>query len=42
MSLAECEEISRGLAAEQSIRTIAVSLARAPSMISREIGRKRR
>lgn len=42
LSLTEYEEISRGLAAGRSIRTIAVSLARAPSMISREIGRKRR
>lgn len=39
LSLAEREEISRGLAAGRSIRTIAVSLGRAPSTISREIGR---
>lgn len=39
LSLAEREEISRGLAAGRSIRTIAASLGRAPSTISREIGR---
>ena len=36
LSLVECEEISRGLAAGQSI---AGSLGRAPFKISREIGR---
>jgi IS30 family transposase len=39
LSLAEREEISRGLAAGRSIRTIAALLGRAPSTISREIGR---
>ena len=39
LSLAEREEISRGLATGQSIRTIAASLNRAPSSISREINR---
>ena len=39
LSLAEREEISRGLAAGRSIRTIAVLLGRAPSTVSREIGR---
>ncbi|MBO0732444.1 MAG: IS30 family transposase [Acidimicrobiaceae bacterium] len=37
LSLAEREEISRGLAAGQSLRAIAASLHRAPSTISREV-----
>ena len=45
LSLAEREEISRGVVAEQSLRSIAASLGRAPSTISREIrgngGRRR-
>lgn len=39
LSLAEREEISRGLAAGRSIRSIAASLGRAPSTVSREIDR---
>lgn len=39
LTLAEREEISRALAAGQSIRSIAGLLGRAPSTISREIGR---
>jgi IS30 family transposase len=39
LSLAEREEISRGVAACRSMRTIAASLGRAPSTISREIRR---
>ncbi|MPV38223.1 IS30 family transposase [Georgenia subflava] len=39
LSLAEREEISRGLAAGKSLRVIARELARAPSTISREIRR---
>jgi IS30 family transposase len=39
LSLADREEISRGLAAAWSIRAIATSLGRTPSTISREIGR---
>ena len=39
LSLAEREEISRGLAAGRSIRSIAASLGRAPSTVSREINR---
>jgi IS30 family transposase len=39
LSLAEREEISRGLAAGVSCRSIATSLGRAPSTISREIDR---
>ena len=39
LSLAEREEISRGLATHQSIRSIAKNLSRAPSTISREIHR---
>lgn len=39
LTLAEREEISRSLAVGQSIRTIAASLGRAPSTISREIAR---
>ena len=45
LSMAEREEISRGLAAGQSIRAIAVALGRAPSTICREVnangGRRR-
>ncbi len=39
LTLAEREEISRGVAAGQSLRTIAASLRRAPSTVSREIKR---
>jgi IS30 family transposase len=39
LSLDEREEISRGIAAGQSIRTIAASLGRAPSTVSRELRR---
>ena len=39
LTSAEREEISRGLAAEQSVRQIAAGLGRAPSTISREIRR---
>src|SRR5208282_5829071 len=39
LSLAEREEISRGLAADTSIRSIAKSLGRAPSTVSREVRR---
>ena len=39
LSLAEREEISRGLVADRSFRSIAVSLNRAPSTVSREISR---
>ena len=39
LTLAEREEISRGLVTERSIRTIAKALDRAPSSISREIKR---
>ena len=39
LSLSEREEISRGIAAKCSIRSIARSLARAPSTVSREIRR---
>ena len=39
LTLAEREEISRGVVAGQSIRSIAISLARAPSTVSREINR---
>jgi len=39
LSSAEREEISRGLVAERSIRSMAASLGRAPSTISREIRR---
>ena len=37
LSLAEREEISRGLAAGESLRAIAVGLCRAPSTVSREV-----
>ena len=39
LSLAEREEISRGLAAGESMRSIASGLGRAPSTISRELAR---
>lgn len=38
LSLAEREELSRGLVAGDSLRTIATRLRRAPSTISREVG----
>lgn len=41
LSLAEREEISRGVAAGESLRAIAVRLERAPSTISREIKRNK-
>ena len=39
LSLAEREEISRGLISNQSLRSIARNLGRAPSTISREVQR---
>jgi IS30 family transposase len=39
LTLAEREEISRGIATGQSLRSIAASLGRAPSTVSREIKR---
>jgi IS30 family transposase len=39
LSLFEREEISRGLAEGQSMRKIAASIQRAPSTVSREVGR---
>ena len=39
LSLCEREEISRGVAAGQSLRSIATALDRAPSTVSREINR---
>ena len=39
LSLAEREEVSRGLVAGRSLRAIAVQLGRAPSTISREVER---
>src|SRR3546814_12510404 len=39
LRLIEREEISRGLVAGRSLRSIAAQLGRAPSTISREIGR---
>jgi IS30 family transposase len=39
LTLAEREEISRGLAADASIRSIAKALGRAPSTVSREVRR---
>ena len=39
LTLAEREEISRGLAREESFRTIATRLGRPPSTVSREVGR---
>ncbi len=41
LRLSEREEISRGLAEGQSMRVIASSIQRAPSTVSREIGRHR-
>jgi IS30 family transposase len=38
LTLSEREEISRGVAAGQSLRSIAASLGRVPSTVSREIG----
>jgi len=39
LTLSEREDISRGIAAELSIRTIATKLDRSPSTVSREINR---
>ena len=39
LSLSEREEISRGIAADQSVRSIAECLGRSPSTVSREIRR---
>jgi hypothetical protein len=39
LSLGEREEISRGLSVRRSLRAIARQLGRAPSTISREVGR---
>jgi len=39
LTLADREEISRGLAIEQSFRQIALLIKRAPSTISREVNR---
>ena len=39
LTLAEREEISRGVVADYSLRSIALSLGRAPSTVSREISR---
>ena len=39
LSLAEREEISRGVVAAHSLRSIAASLGRAPSTVSREVNR---
>jgi hypothetical protein len=39
LTLAEREEISRGLAAGESMRAIALRLGRAASSVSREVGR---
>ena len=39
LTLSDREEISRGLVAEQSIRSIAAPLGRSPSTVSREIAR---
>ena len=39
LSLGEREEISRGLVAGRSMRAVAAELGRAPSTISREVGR---
>jgi len=41
LTLAEREEISRGMVAGRSLRAIAASLDRAPSTVSREISRNR-
>ncbi len=42
LSLAEREEISRGVAGGQSVRQIAGQLGRAPSTVCRELGRDAR
>jgi IS30 family transposase len=42
LSLQEREEISRGLAAEDSLRTIAARIGRSPSTVSREVARNGR
>ena len=39
LTLSEREEISRGIVAQQSIRSMARMLGRAPSTVSREVGR---
>jgi IS30 family transposase len=39
LSMSEREEISRGIVAERSLRTIAAALGRSPSTVSREIRR---
>jgi IS30 family transposase len=39
LTLAEREEISRGLVAGRSVRSMALALGRSPSTVSREIGR---
>ena len=39
LTLVEREEISRGIAAKESIRSIAVRLGRSPSTVSREVSR---
>src|SRR6266436_4497473 len=39
LSLPEREEISRGLAAEDSLRSIATRIGRSPSTVSREVAR---
>jgi len=39
LTLSEREEISRGVVAGQSIRSIASELGRAPSTVSREVNR---
>src|SRR5438094_6889523 len=39
LSLADREEISRGLAAAESLRSIAARIARSPSTVSREVAR---
>src|SRR5207302_5284766 len=39
LTVAEREEISRGLAAQRSCRAIAMRIRRAPSSVSREVGR---
>ncbi|MFB3045910.1 MAG: transposase, partial [Acidiferrobacterales bacterium] len=39
LTLAEREDISRGIIAEHSVRSIAASLGRSPSTVSREINR---
>ena len=39
LTLAEREEISRGLVADRSVRSMARALGRSPSTVSREIGR---